>query len=84
MSKLKSIIRDYNENCGSTCAAIEDDGNDFLLAICTPLMKKVHKYLKSSSEVMFIHSSGMYDRHNCRVFLLLSESVAGVCHLELL
>lgn len=71
------IEKRYTESCGSTRATVEDDGNDFILAICTPLMKSVRKDLKSSDTVMFIDSSSMYGIHNCRVFLLLSESVAG-------
>jgi len=48
-----------------------------IVAICTPLMKRVHRLMKTSSEIVFVDSSGSMDRQNYRLFLLLTHSVAG-------
>ncbi|XP_025108961.1 uncharacterized protein LOC112573124 [Pomacea canaliculata] len=48
-----------------------------VVSICTPLMHRVHKYLKHSSEMVFIDATGNLDRNHCRVFLLLTHSCAG-------
>ena len=40
-------------------------------------MKRVHKHIQQSGELAFIDSSGNMDRHNYRVFLILTHSVAG-------
>ena len=52
-----------------------DDG--VIVALCTPLMKRVHSLIKNSGEMMFMDAGGCMDRLNYRVFLLLTHSPAG-------
>lgn len=47
------------------------------IAICTPLMHRVHSNIKHSGELVFIDASGNMDRLGCRVFLLLTHCCAG-------
>lgn len=47
------------------------------IAICTPLMHRVHSSIKHSGELVFIDASGNMDRLGCRVFLLLTHCCAG-------
>jgi hypothetical protein len=54
-----------------------------VLAICSPLMKRVFE-LRTSHEIMFMDSSGNMDRHNSRVFLLLAPSAAGALPLGII
>jgi hypothetical protein len=54
------------------------DGDDVIVAICTPLMKRIHRYIKHSAEIVFVDAGGSMDRLNMRVFLLMTFSV----HLE--
>lgn len=48
-----------------------------IIAICTPLMRRIHEQLKESSELVFMDASGSMDTKNYRVFILLTHSVAG-------
>ena len=48
-----------------------------VVAVCTPLMHRVHKLVKHSGEMVFIDATGNVDRNNCRVFLLLTHSCVG-------
>ena len=57
--------------------AVDVDGSDVDVALCTPLMKRVHRYVKHSAELVFMDAAGNMDRHNMRVFLLMIYSVAG-------
>lgn len=74
---LKRFVDEYNESCGSICAKLSTEGSDIALAICSPLMKRVHEYLRSSGEVVFVDSSGNMDFEGTRVFLFNTASVAG-------
>ncbi|KAK3916852.1 Uracil phosphoribosyltransferase, partial [Frankliniella fusca] len=77
VASLQKAIEQYNLNAGSCCAAMKQIGDDVVVALCTPLMKRVHKHLKSSAEMTFLDSGGMMDRQNTRIFTFLSSSVAG-------
>lgn len=82
---LKKFCDDYNKECNSICAKVEIVDNEHLVvALCTPLMSRVHKLIKSSAEMMFMDSSGSMDFLNCRVFLMLTHSVAGGLPLGIL
>ena len=73
-SVLEAKVAAYNESCGSTCAAVQLDADGrVIVALCTPLMKRVHSMWQYSAEMMFIDSSGGMDRQNYRVFLLLAH-----------
>ncbi|XP_041468587.1 uncharacterized protein LOC121418660 isoform X2 [Lytechinus variegatus] len=72
------IIAGYNEEAGSVCIKMEKtDEGELVIAICTPIMKRVHTMLKHSGELVFIDSTGNVDRHGSRVFQLLTHSNAG-------
>lgn len=52
-----------------------------MIAICTPVMRRVHGMWEYSRELLFVDSSGNMDRQNCRVFLFLTHSPAGALPL---
>ncbi|XP_073444625.1 uncharacterized protein [Dendrobates tinctorius] len=85
ISRLKMFIHTYNNSCGSVCAKVElEEDKELIIAICSPLMQRVHKYLPASGEIAFMDSSGSMDRHNSRIFILLAPSVAGALPLAIL
>ncbi|XP_066933770.1 uncharacterized protein [Clytia hemisphaerica] len=59
--------------------AAEDD--PFILVIVTGLMLRVHKTLKTSSEMIFVDSSGGMEEYNLRVFLVVTHSFSGALPL---
>lgn len=77
-NSIQNFIDKYNKEQASKCAAFQlVNDTDIIIAICTPLMKRVHERLRSAGEIMFVDSSGTMDAHNTRVFLLLCPSLAG-------
>ena len=51
--------------------------DEHVVAICTPLMKRVHQHILQSSELVFVDSSGCMDTSNYRVFMLMTNCSAG-------
>lgn len=63
---LERQIEQYNIECRYQCAkATTSNGKRLLVAICSPLMKRVHANLKHSGEMCFMDASGNMDRHHC-------------------
>ena len=56
--KLDEFIVKINDDFGEKCVASEDFQSSKIIALCTPFMKRVHKYIKESGELMFVDSSG--------------------------
>ena len=75
---LKHRLDKYNMDQGDSIAKMEktEDGQ-VVIAICTPVMKRLHTMLIESGEIIFVDSSGNCDRQNHRIFLLLTRSTAG-------
>lgn len=78
LEALERQVQLFNTECSSECAKMcrTEDGQ-YLVVICSPLMKRVHAGIKHSSEVAFMDASGNMDRQHCRVFLILTHSCAG-------
>eukprot|EP00057_Strongylocentrotus_purpuratus_P010667 XP_011665141.1 PREDICTED: uncharacterized protein LOC105438693 isoform X2 [Strongylocentrotus purpuratus] len=78
LESLKTFIEQYNVEAGSNCMALDvtTDGK-VVMAICTPLMKRVHEEIKHASELVFMDASSNMDRHGCSVFLLLTHTCVG-------
>ena len=77
VSDLSRNVSKYNEEFGEECIKLAFHDEKPVVAICTPLMKRVHQLWRYSSEMAFIDSSGGMDRSNSRVFLLLTHSPVG-------
>ncbi|XP_041469625.1 uncharacterized protein LOC121419295 isoform X4 [Lytechinus variegatus] len=78
LHSLRTYISHYNTQVGSECMALDiTSDNKVVMAICTPLMKRVHEEVKHASELVFIDASSNMDRYGCSVFLLLTHSCAG-------
>jgi len=56
--------------------AFHTTNDEHVLAICTPLTKRVHQIIQSS-ELVFTDSSGCMDTSNYRFFMLLTNCCAG-------
>lgn len=78
VTKLKEEIERYNEEAGDTCVKFKEVTEDeYVVAMCTPSMKRVHQDWEHTAEMIFLDSSGNMDRHGIRVFLLLTYSPVG-------
>lgn len=78
ITSLKDAVEQYNVECSETCALIDtfEDGN-FVIAIVSPLMKRISSGLDESGEILFIDASGNVDRYGCKIFLIYTNSCAG-------
>ncbi|XP_033119759.1 uncharacterized protein LOC117119058 [Anneissia japonica] len=84
LSDLEAKIQQVYETNNEELAKIKRVGENVVVAICTPLMKRVHRNIKQSGELAFIDSLGGVDRHGCRIFVILTHSCAGGLPLGLL
>ena len=80
VEKINTDMRSAHDSLSNTdenFVAISDCSETLVIAICTPLMKRVHQMIKYSGELVFVDAGGNMDRQNTRVFLLLTHSAAG-------
>ena len=77
LKDLQQHAERFNSEKGEECVKMGTVEKDFVVAICTPLMKRVHTFVEHSGELVFVDASGGVDRHHCRIFLLLTHSAAG-------
>lgn len=78
LQSLQSNITRYNlEQFGTQCAVTGTFDDKPVVAICTPVMQRVHKLCPSSGELVFIDSSGYIDKDKHRVFMLMTPSAGG-------
>lgn len=67
-----------DSSSSSTCIEMEvTQDNQVVIALCSPFMRRVHRVVKHSAEMVFCDASGNMDRSHCRVFLLLTHSCIG-------
>jgi len=78
MISLKDAADEYNRDCNYECSSTEilDDGN-FIIAILSPLMRRISEGFDESGEVLFIDSSSNVDRNERKVFFIYTNSCAG-------
>lgn len=73
---LEQSLETYNKEQGDVCARMcKTTDNQVVIAICTPLMKRVHARLRESGEMVFVDSSGNCDRHNHRLAFSYSSPI---------
>jgi hypothetical protein len=49
----------------------------FVLAICTPLLARVHEHVMQSAELVFCDATSSLDRNNFSLFILSTAHPAG-------
>ncbi|XP_065211061.1 uncharacterized protein LOC135839111 [Planococcus citri] len=79
LQKLSKIKTDNND---SLIYEIGDDGKP-IVEVMTPFMKRVHRKINHSSEIVFMDSTGGFDSLQHRVFILMTHSYMGALPLGL-
>ena len=82
LTSLKELADQYNAQDGKMAVEVAD--NQLIVAICTPLMQRVHTLHSFSGELCFMDASSNMDRHNCKVFVMLTHSCVGGLPLGIL
>ncbi|XP_011669803.2 uncharacterized protein LOC105440902 [Strongylocentrotus purpuratus] len=70
------VFAPYNAEMGMKCVSMTKEDDHIIIAICTPMMRRVHT-TRQSGEMVFIDSTGNIDRHGSRLFILLTHNSAG-------
>ena len=72
----KALLKRYTS---VKCKGKEDHKDQpLILAICTPLMARVHEHVMQSSELIFVDTSSSFDDFNNPMFVLSTSSAAGI------
>lgn len=75
---LEILVEEYNKSEGEVCAALKVTRQDgIVVALCTPLMKRVHTHLQHCGELCFLDTPCTSLSTECRIYFILSHSVAG-------
>jgi len=56
-------------------------GQPLILAICSPIMYRAHRYIRQSSELVFMDATSSLDRFSCPTYILSTGSAAGAVPL---
>lgn len=78
--KLEEKLQDYKKSHpGATInhQLYEGDETPLIIAIVSPLMKRVHKEIPQCGELVFVDSTSNAEEHNLKVFMMCTQSVAG-------
>lgn len=80
----KQISTEMYKFCkaGGIAGMLKVDENNSVMALCTPLMLRVHSFLKYSGDLVFLDTYGELDEPNsCRVYMFLTYSAIGAVPL---
>jgi len=80
---LAEFISCVNVEIDNLCIVHEDyvdsksTDTKFIIAMCTPFMKRVHSHMKEAGEIVSVDSSGGFDGNRYKVYLFLAHCNAG-------
>ncbi|XP_038076394.1 uncharacterized protein LOC119744514 [Patiria miniata] len=74
---LGASIESYNEEQGLECCKMDQVNGKMVIAVCTPLMRRIHSNHRCSGELVFVDASAGIEKYDCRLFMILTHSVAG-------
>ena len=67
------MIKTYSQTSPANIR-LERNGQAFVCAIVSPLMKRIHQTMKESSEIVFVDTTSCIDRTNCSLTVMLCAS----------
>ena len=71
----KAIVQRF---CKGSKAKVDCDVEQpLILAICTPLMSRVHQHIYQSKELVFVDASSSFEDYNNPLFVMSTSSAAG-------
>ena len=80
-SKLVEKLEEYkteNPEVSTSYQMYEGDQRPLIIAIVSPLRKCIHKEVPQSGELVFVNATSITEKHNLKVFIMCTHSVAGV------
>lgn len=77
IADLQKFVDTYNNSVEGGSCCFGQVAEHYFVAVCTPLMTRVHKKVPKSSEVLLVDASGGMDRQKHRVYMFVTPTVAG-------
>ena len=82
----KAIVQRFNapqhpHKEGASTSVPAADKQPLILAICTPIMARAHRYVRQASKLVFMDATSSLDRFSCPTFILCTGSAAGAVPL---
>lgn len=75
--KVSEFANEYNGKTTDGKIMVERDGTEFLVAGCTPIMKRAHELLVESGDIVLVDSTGNFECSESRVFFMICPTAAG-------
>jgi len=82
--RLAEFISIVNVDIDELCIVHEEylvdsksKDSKFIIAMCTPFMKRVHSYMKEAGEIVSVDASGSFDKEHYRIYLFMTHCKAG-------
>ena len=73
----KAIVHRFCKGSKIKDTADKEVEQPLILAICTPLMSRVHKHIHQSKELVFVDASSSFEDFNNPLFVMSTSSAAG-------
>ena len=83
--KLAEKLSEYtqaNPEAAVNYQVYAGDNVPLIVAIVTPLMKRVHSKIEQAAELVFVDATSNTEAHNLKIFLMCTHSVA--CLLQVM
>jgi len=76
---ISSVNFDVNELCIFHEEYVDSKSSDstFIIAMCTPFMKRVHRHMKEAGEIVSVDASGSFAKDGYKIYLFMTQSKAG-------
>ena len=75
---LESQLEKYNATSEGKASFFKTSDNEhYFVVICTPIMKRVHKMVQQSSELVMVDASGGMDKQKHRMYVFVTPTAAG-------
>ena len=85
--EFEARIEQFNKDCGMSggkavlqrfnTSKLPGEQTPFILAVCTPLMCRVHKYVQQAGELVYCDATSGLDGCNCAMYVISCSNVAG-------
>lgn len=74
---LQDRLDEYNNSVNDVCCKMISDNSDYIICICPPLFKRIHKYFQFSFEMIFMESTRTLGKKGSRIFVILTHEDCG-------
>lgn len=74
---LEQFIASYNSDGAGGSALFKRVGENYFVAVVTPIMRRVHQNIPQAAELLLVDASGGMDRQKHRIYMFVVPTAAG-------